>query len=254
MEETLRDQTHWMVREEVIKDYLKVCSDAVKDNEVFDTFKSLSAYKKILEHCSFKVANEYYRRVLKNNPYLLDISKIFDNDKIGNPDRFLYRDNKPFCSFSTMQYIGVLSNLIDQFGSLDGFNIVEIGGGYGGQCKVIDSVFNFNTYRIIDLLEPSMLQAKYLAANEVSNWLVNSDADQANSQPISLVISNYALSEVLEPQQTEYVEKILLNSKRGYITCNREIKAIDKIASKFDTFMISTDINSESKENFIITW
>ena len=40
--------------------------------------------------------------------------------------------------------------------------IVEVGGGYGGLCKVLSTVCEFDEYILIDLPEVSALQRKYI--------------------------------------------------------------------------------------------
>jgi len=52
--------------------------------------------------------------------------------------------------------------MIELFGLLDDAKIVEIGGGYGGQCKIIYDCFEPISYLMIDLGELLKLQEKYL--------------------------------------------------------------------------------------------
>lgn len=254
---SIKDKSCWMVKENVIKNYLSICRKAAESDEYFSLFKSHQHYNEILEHVSSKIAHNYYENVLIDNPWLLDIKSIYENDLLGGPDYFP-TFGKIKCSPSTMQYIGVLSNLIKLVNpdTLADSNIIEIGGGYGGQCKVIDSAFEFLNYHIVDLEEPSLLQEKYLNRVGVENFttLTSENYKYGLLGEYDLVISNYALSEVLEPLQTEYITNICLRSKHGYITCNRELKSIELLKEKFDTFSIQKDIAGELETNFIITW
>lgn len=262
-EVSLRDKYNWMVREEILTNYIQTCEEAAYNNEVFKTFKRDPYYTAILEHCSKNVAMEYFKFILKDNAWLLGISEFKENDKYGGSkiENFIAEKASQVWRYSssTMQYIGVLSNLIKYFGPLQNFSIVEIGGGYGGQCKIIQDAFRVTSYDIIDLPEVSYLQDTYLTKLEVSHFALLTDPDMVQmysktKTPYSLVISNYALSEILEPLQTQYVESILLNSKRGYITCNREIKALQLLKDKFKSLQILPDIEGEAKDNYIIIW
>ena len=98
-------------------------------------------------------------------------------------------------------------------------DIVEIGGGYGGQCLIISKVFNFNSYTIIDLKEPSALQRRYLDYHKVPNVrCITPEVLEFNN--IDLCISNYAFSEIARPFQDMYIEKVIMPAKKGYLTCN----------------------------------
>lgn len=229
----------WMVKDKTLSDYLQACKDAVND---LRNFKRDPRYTTILEHASYEIGKEYLQRIKKDNPQLLHNPGLFDGEDIGNPVKHGYGDYH--CSPSTLQYIGVLSNLINLFGSLEGKSIIEIGGGYGGQCQVIQSQFEVPTYEILDLKEACALQYKYLRNFNVT--VITWDR-QIPKGKWDLCISNYALSEIKDPLQSKYVEKILKNSANGYITCNREIPALTWGKR-------SPDIKAERETNFIITW
>lgn len=268
--ETARDKANWRLRDHMIEDFLQACKEAVQDEEKFKIFKQDSRITHIFEHCSKNIAQNYLENIDKSNPNLLDRrNKFWDNDNIGNPKIMDFIIGKRLtlwrCSTSTLQYIGVLSNLITQFNSLDNFKIVEIGGGYGGQCKIITDAFKIKKYHIFDLEEVMELQSEYLDKLSVTDKtdlhltvpFITPEKEVIlldDREGYDLVISNYALTEILEPLQTAYVDKILLNSKHGYITCNGKINAIDKLKEKFPTFKLSNDIEGESLENYIITW
>lgn len=237
-------------RDEILEKYLKVCKDASRDEDVFETFKVHPDYKEVLEHLSKRLGQRHYELIRKNNPQLLEIENIFDNDKYGTPDRENYA---PYlCSPTTMQYISVVSNLIDLYGSLYGFKIIELGGGYGGQAYITRRTTCLGEYDIIDLEECGLLQRKYL---QKLGMAVNTySPTDIISKQYDLFISNYALSEVSGEDQLNYVKSIVLKCKKGYITCNQPLNGMDLIKKKFKTFKISKDIEGERVENFLITW
>ena len=62
--------------------------------------------------------------------YLRECSNV-DLDKIQSNQVLMNMFNKP------EQYITVMNRIVELFGPLDKLRICEIGGGYGGQAKVI---------------------------------------------------------------------------------------------------------------------
>ena len=206
--------------------YTNICRAACNNKSAFDTFKQHKYYTAILEHCSYELGQEHYNNIIKNNPNLLT----------DYPD------------------ISVVSNLLDRFGSLDGFNIIEIGGGYGGQCKIICDIFSIKRYTIIDLPEASNLQNKYLKYFGLENKInTYSYLNGHTEKKYDLVISNYALSEVSKSLQIEYWKKILVNSNRGYLTCNKPIDIINFISSAKEIIQIK-DIPGEHYKNYVVIW
>jgi hypothetical protein len=73
-----------------------------------------------------------------------------------------------------------------------------------------------------------------------------------------LVISNYAFSECPDNIKQLYIDKILLNSKRGYLTMNRESEThyketIINVLKSFNP-TITEEKPQTAQSNYIITW
>lgn len=244
--------TSWNPKQQVIDNYLSVCREAAESDLVFKSFKSDSRYTPILEHAWHQLGVNHLHNIEENNPYLLtDYPKVWENDNYGMPKTsdFSFR----VCSPTTIQYLSVLSNLIKYIGSLEGFKVVEIGGGYGGQAKIVTDVFNLKEYSIIDLPEVTLLQSRYIRELQIPNTKTFTHVDYPKDQEYDLVISNYAITEVLEPLQSEYVDHILMNSKHGYLTCNAPLSKIDQLKSKFNITELP-DIPGERLSNYILVW
>jgi putative sugar O-methyltransferase len=201
-----------------VMDYPGVCLKAASDDETFNKFKTISEYTQILEHTSIKFGADYFNVIKRDNPQLLELfDKFKTNDKYGGALPHIYESYE--ISPSTLRYIKVLSDLIKTFGSLDGFKIAEIGGGYGGQCKIINDAFNIKNYTIIDLPEANALSEKYLNKLNVNN-VKYSTSDQLVIEDYDLVISNYAYTKLHRDLQDLYKKKVIDNSSNGYMTCN----------------------------------
>jgi hypothetical protein len=104
-----------MVKGKTLDNYLQACKDAVNN---ITTFKSDQRLHPIFEHCPKAIADEYYKII----PDEL-LNHGFTNDFYGDP--IMHRYGQKRFSTSTLQYIGVLSNLIKHFGSLKDKSIVK---------------------------------------------------------------------------------------------------------------------------------
>jgi putative sugar O-methyltransferase len=120
---------------------------------------------------------------------------------------------------TTLRYVKVLADLISHFGNLDGLDIVEIGIGYGGQCKIINDYFVPKSYTLIDLTEVILLADKYLECHGIQNTVFQTP-NWRSKTPYDLCISNYAFTEISRQNQDFYVKNIIERSAKGYITCN----------------------------------
>jgi putative sugar O-methyltransferase len=116
----------------------------------------------------------------------------------------------------------VLTDLETLFGNLNSMNIAEIGAGFGGQAHAITSNFEIAKYSIFDLPEVNRLIKIFLASllNTDNFVFVDGRGDLSPNLKFDLVISNYAFSELNRETQEKYLNGVLLNSKRGYITWN----------------------------------
>lgn len=216
-----------------ISDYLeykKACLDAATDENAFNNFKTNPHYNTILEHTSYEQGLMYidYINNTKFDFSILPLLKT--NDLQGNAQIKDYAQPYDKISPSTLRYIKVLAELEETFDSLQGKDIVEIGGGYGGQCKIINDYFKPNSYTIIDLSEALALSKKYLSKFNYDNVYYQTQEELSENKKYDLVISNYAFSECERSIQNIYIEKIFKNSAKGYITFNN-ISHIFKVDS-----------------------
>ncbi len=205
--------------------YPSFCHQSVIDEETFKNFRRNPIYTSIVETVPYKAGRDYLKSALSQTPEIYKyFVKFMSNDTVGNPQTYAYRRNllskKLMFSPTTLRYIKVLSDLNYFFKSLDGMKIIEIGGGYGGLCKIISDMFQIKSYTIVDLDPCLKLAKKYL--DEFSVKRVNyATSDSLEKQgEYDLVISNYAFSEIERSIQDVYVKKIINNSSRGYMLAN----------------------------------
>jgi hypothetical protein len=240
--------------------YLKVCKEALLNEEVFGKFKQFPNYRAILEHVSYEQGLGYINEIKKDSPELLRLlSKFCENDAIGNPNVFYYAEIDRVISPTTLRYIKVLSDLRKYFGDLQGMNIVEIGVGYGGQCKIINDLFKFKSYTLVDLPIVQQLAVKCLDKHKVKNVTIWQSG--VNLKLYDLCISNYAFTEIDRKYQEIYKSQIIDRSDRGYITCNfldqrPQEEAFSKleIITMKDKFLVIPEIPLTASHNMIYLW
>ena len=200
--------------------YLSAVSKINRNYKHFAGFKKNATYRQILEHVSFQQGVDYIEIIEKqNNLVFKNIGKLSLNDLVGNPDLFDFKFGK--FSPTSLRYGKVASDLEEIFGANFGKNLVEIGVGYGGQALLLDQFYDIDKYLLVDLQEVLNLASKYL-----DHHLLNLAYDTKTINRIEkedtwdLAISNYAFSELPKNLQLLFVEKVLKNSKRGYLTMN----------------------------------
>lgn len=204
----------------IYAEYLKICTDAVIHEGVFKNFRRYSSYHTVVEGIPFKMSYKYIEWIKKEFPFMLrHIDKFITSDDIGNPIKYYDKVIQRSISATTCRYIKILAEMIDFFGRLDDMDIIEIGGGYGGQCKIIYDYVTPRSYTIVDLVEPCKLTAKCLGYFGIKNVILKTP-DDLFDKSYSLCISNYSFTEFDRKYQDFYAEKIIKNSDKGYMICN----------------------------------
>ncbi len=201
--------------------YPNFCLKASKHNYIFKNFKSDPRFKLFMENISQKAGKAYFFYIHDHYRHLFELFEAFKkNDELGNPTKYEYENFGQTISPTTLRYIKTAGDLLATFGDLNKKHIVEIGGGYGGQCYILSTLCDFASYTIIDLPECNALTKRYLAKLGVKNvhFINKKKLNQVKSY--DLVISNYAFSEVDFNEQTKYLKKIIKSTPNGYMMMN----------------------------------
>lgn len=206
-----------------ISSYLSSCREAATNENIFNNFKQDGRYRQILEHVSHEEAGQYLQELkVPISDVLQHLDFFKENDKYGNPDLFEY-DSLGTISPTTIRYIKNTFDICSYFDKNQIKNIVEIGGGYGGLCKILSSVIDFDNYVVFDLLEVNELAQKYISKfNNLKNKVQSFTLDQLTEiDGIDLLISNYAFSEISSDIQNQYYDNVIKKSKNIYMVFNQ---------------------------------
>lgn len=243
--------------------YRAVCRQAAQDPAVFRSFKRDPRYQLVLEHVTPELGAGYLMGLLERSP---DFGVHFDrfraNDRLGDPVTHDYGPGIGVFSPTTCRYMKTLSDLLLLFGDLTGMRIVEVGGGYGGQCFAIHALCQPASYIIIDLPEAMQLQRQYLDQLGVSgvSFLALEDLiAPGGPAPLTcdLFISNYALTECARPIADVYVDKVAGTAARGYVTGNRIGGAVytrsDWLA-RLPQSVTFEEVPKTAMDNYLLIW
>ena len=206
----------WTLQDSAVIPYLNACQAAAQGSDFFKTFKNNPAYRHVLEHVSYEEGQQYLDEV--EIDYKDKLDEIKENDALGTPVTCSY-DGVGTISPTTVRYLKNTSDIVNKFGtSFD--SIVEIGGGYGGLCKVMSSFVKFENYLLIDLEECNMLSRKYLSNFDLPTMSYQAEEIVDVEENFDLLISNYALSECNRETQMMYVERFVKKSDKFYLMHN----------------------------------
>ncbi len=247
------------------EDYRAFCLLAATNDDVFDHFKRSPALIRVMQHVSFDLGKDYLNIIKYDYPNLLTwMDKFKENDLVGDPIIYNYGPLGLF-SPTNLRYIKILGDLKERFGDLTGLKVIEIGGGYGGQCKVLSDLFTFEQYTIVDLPEPLALAEKYLDVLRTPSTRFLTMEELDPEEEYDVVISNYAFSECARDVQKEYLEKVIAKSRFGYMICNQigyfsspKPYGVLELLQFFNEYGFSAQLQSEepksSPNNYLLTW
>jgi hypothetical protein len=222
-----------MSKDAVYEKYTDFIKQILEKNDIRN-FKQSPVYQEILEHVNL-FDGQRYLEALKGSllPFsLFDLVAVCNaNDSIGNPIK-TELDSTFNTSPSNMRYAyhsHVILNYMNSIGKSD-VNIVEIGAGYGGLCMFIMHLapfygINVESYTMIDLKYPSMLQKKYLRTFPFFDKLEFIESQDEKSiqekvQSNSFLVSNYCFSAIDTEYQEFYIEKLFPKIEHGFMAWN----------------------------------
>jgi hypothetical protein len=254
--------------------YTQLCEIASQDDEMFKVFKSHPDYSYVLEHPNYNEFGKQFLATIKTQCAELNLvlpwDKIIVNDFLGTPEVFSYNLTDELTtdvSPTTLRYvktaIQILSHLQNKYNG-DDIDVVEIGGGYGGQAFVLftlASLFNvtIKSYTMFDLEASSNLQRKYISSlsEQIPSELFDFRQYNKSSFEVkdnSFVISNYSLAEVDESVKQCYFNNLFKHISRGFLCWNfglTENPVSDFLYNKYD-MLIEPEHSPRTGPNVVV--
>ena len=156
------------------------------------------------------------------------------NDFVGNPYLCNISPKMADCSPNSIKYIYhgllIVKKIIEN--QLQNITFVEIGGGYGGQCIILQHLCKFfnikiKKYVLIDLDNVVNFQKKYISAYElqhICDFVSYEEMYAYNFEPNSFLFSSYSLSELTDFIRLEYYNLVLPFCSKGIVIWNNPYK------------------------------
>lgn len=211
--------------------YVDFCAHAASNEAAFKSFRSKIPIRPRPTSDTRDSGRYYLANILQST---LDYKNFFDraqsNDNAGSPIAWGYPPHGRFAP-DTLRYLKYLADCEVLFGSLDSKTVAEIGGGYGGLCKLFLDRFHIQRYYFIELPEVIALAKRYLTtllgANTIKQKVVFVDArnpielsTHLKTTFFDLTVSTAAFSECESKMQKLYVDYVLNKSTHGYLILN----------------------------------
>lgn len=199
--------------------YQNAVSTINANSRAMRRFRRVYDYREILEHVDYSLGREYFEHAKLNEPQVWgSLNEFKRNDLLGKPRTFYFEEIGRI-SPTTLRYIAVATDIRREFGNSKLTRIVEIGGGYGGQAAILRKLNMWDEYFIFDLPEVQNLIQRYLSFIGIG-MIDFPKINTVNSCEYDLVISNYAFSELPRKIQDEYLDKVILKARRGFMLMN----------------------------------
>ena len=243
--------------------YEVAVKEILKSRKKLQRFRRIYDYREILEHVDFRLGKSYLEQIVSINPnFIRDIDNFRVNDSLGKPRTFKY-GSLGKVSPTTLRYTAVAADIQRKFGSHQMRNIVEVGGGYGGQAAVLSKLNYFENYYIYDLPNVQKLIQTFLSSIGVPH-VHFPHIDDSPQLKYDLFISNYAFSELPRELQMDYFQNVISRSSRGYMLMNSgrhnvtgrsEGKiSLDELKQLIPNLEVSEEVPLTSPDNYLITW
>tara|TARA_R110000824_G_C15220596_1_gene677547 strand:+ start:912 stop:1685 length:774 start_codon:yes stop_codon:yes gene_type:complete len=216
--ETNSTKEGWRVSDGSHALYIESIKEFLSSEDCFSNFRQPSTgYNAILEHVCPRGGNIYSAHLKSNHSQILEkyLEDFKKNDSIGNP---VLQDYEGFgeINTTTLRYIKYAVDILEGFGPLNNYDLIEIGGGYGGLARILNCVYNFKSIKLVDLPEPLELQSKYLSKFSIPCETYEPQ-DDIHVEKKTLVVSNFAWCECDKDIRNKYIKDIISKCNRVYI-------------------------------------
>ena len=204
--------------------YVNKCKLFATNNDLFINFKRDIDYQKILEGGEIVVGDMAISNIINKDKFAIALkylNEFKENDIYGNPILQTYKELGAI-SPSTLRYINTSIDIDELVGDFSPKTIIEVGGGYGGLCKTLSVLYNFDVYILVDLPEVIELCKVYISKfpNLKNRVKFLTSLDNNVITDVDLFISDSAIAECSLEYQSKYIDLYIINSKYSYVTFN----------------------------------
>jgi hypothetical protein len=191
--------------------------NAATSEEQFVTFKKNPFLNLLWENHSLEEGEQWLQTIEHHYPFLKEkFEKISESDQVGSPRVYPFKDAGRF-SPSTLRFTAIAGEIQTKLGGWQGKKVVQIGAGFGGLCKVLHAIAEFESYTLVDLPEQLALAKKYLEAFGLKNVIYSTPEELVSSTRYDLVLSDRSFSEFNGRYQKLFFDRIISTSDSGFL-------------------------------------
>ncbi len=189
---------------------------AAEDDRMFQGFKQHPLFNLVHENLSYEEGLACLNLIAGEFPALFDrLDRLRSNDLIGSPCVYAYEKVGEF-SPTTLHYVALCGKIEAKIGELDGKEVVQIGAGYGGLCRVLHELHNFKGYTIIDIPAALKLAERYLEESGIDGVRFVPIKELKQAIHADLVISDGSFFESSKVFQDFLIAKVVANANFGF--------------------------------------
>lgn len=245
--------------------FAKCVEEILKNEAEFTHFKRNPILNILWENLSEEEGKNSLNQIRTKAPFLLEkLDKMRENDGVGSPRVYSYEGIGKF-SPTTLRNGAIAADLFFRLNGAPGQRLIQIGAGYGGLCKIISHICNWESYTIVDLPEQLNLAKKYLELFGVNQVIYMTPDELQEDASYDCALSDGAFSEFNRSYQMLFFDRIFSRAHAGYLLGHVfskhfgviplnvfELKNCFEKSGKFSNWEFEEP--TIEKENYLIFW
>lgn len=196
----------------------EACLRAIKEET--PSFKRDPFYALFYQGHAYEEGLEALAHIEKKFPgYIHLFDQFRQSDRYGQPHVYDYGTYGHF-SPTTLHHIYKAAEICEKMTPSRTARILQIGGGYGGLCKILHDMQAWQTYTIIDLPCHLALARKTLENQGITGVYFLTPEEIDAVADYDLVISDLSFSEYAHSLQQLFIERLLPRARGGFFFCH----------------------------------
>jgi len=198
----------------------EACQRAIQNEAAYARFKSDPFYALLYQSFSREEGVEILAHLERERPEFLKLCDRFrESDALGSPQTYDYGKYGHF-SPTTLHHIFIAAEIQEKIGFSPSAHILQIGGGYGGLCKILHDRGAWERYTIVDLPQHLALARKTLEKQGITNVCFQTPEDFSPCTQYDMVISDLSFSEFARSTQKRWIATLVPRARSGLLFCH----------------------------------
>ena len=245
--------------------YRKICKKILRSHSKLSTFRQIPEVREKFDFVKQKDSLSYiewlkdFGRELNNN----EENRLIKQDTFGKP--IVHSFKKYVACPTTWRTVKIAQEIKNEFGDLADQHLIDIGGGYGGLCRILALLEGFGSYTFVNYSECNQVIQRFLEPLNLSNvFYIDLESYSENTfSHYDLIISDQSFFELEDFQQNRILEHLIRKIANGYFifSSSKNAKIDSKQSSLIKILMdegyygkLRPIIPAIGKEGRLLTW